>query len=206
MVKESINMLDQNVYRDPINILDPIEAIRKRPSLYVGQDNNGLNVVKEVINHAIKVVTNGGEAFIRYGEGSYNSQFIVRTFEDIECIDFDEMFEFKPFKIDDYKERYRFAQIGITLALSKELEIIHFTKDDERKYKFPSGISFPVGYAGGVHEPGLLFRVTLDLNLVESVPFKAFIEYLAKNPWFNWSIEMEQDSAGELPIFRGKSP
>jgi hypothetical protein len=183
----------------PIRVLTGIEAIQKRPYLYVGQhkDNNGLNVVKEAISYATNVVSRGGEAFIRYGDGSHKSQFVVRTFEDLENIDFEKMFALHCGKLED-KESYRSAQLGVTLALCKEFEIIHFTKGEHRVYRFFSGNETPnFSQPNEVDLPGVQFRMLLDLNVVDRVPFREFIQYLAENPWFHWSIETEE-------IFRGK--
>lgn len=208
----------------PITVLTGIEAIQKRPYMYVGhpKDNNGLNVVKEAISYATNVVSRGGEAFIRYGDGSRNSQFVVRTFEDIEEINFELMFALHCGKLED-KEYYRFAQLGITLALCKEFQVIHFTKDDQRVYRFISGKETPdhFSHPNESNLPGVQFRMMLDLNVVDRIPFQAFIQYLARNPWFHWSIELEEPYVvrigqngvsieteegreSALPIFRGK--
>lgn len=192
----------------PITVLTGTEAIQKRPYLYVGhpKDNNGLNVVKEAISYATNVVSRGGEAFIRYGDGSYNSHFIVRTFEDTE-LNLDKMFALHTGKLED-DEYYRFAQLGVTLALCKRFQIIHFTKDLQKTYTFSSGKDTLNNYeypnVGDL--PGVQFRMVLDLNVVERIPLHAFIEYLAKNPWFHWTIEIPEGVPGinDIPIFRGR--
>ncbi len=63
-----------------------VQSVKKRPYFYVGcqKDNNGLNVVKEAISYATNVVSHGGEAVIRYGDGSSYSPFLIRTFENFE--------------------------------------------------------------------------------------------------------------------------
>lgn len=191
----------------PITVLTGIEAVQKRPYMYVGhpKDNNGLNVVREAISYATNVVSRGGEAFIRYGDGSRNSPFIVRTFEDTE-LDLDKIFAMHCGKVED-DEYYRFAQLGVTLALCKEFQIIHFTKEKHKTFNFSSGKETPNSYEHSNdvgHLPGVQFRMTLDLNVVERVPFQAFIEYLAKNPWFHWTIETSECLDTNIPIIRGR--
>jgi hypothetical protein len=191
----------------PITVLTGIEAIQKRPYMYVGypKDNNGLNVVREAISYATNVVSRGGEAFIRYGDGSRNSPFIVRTFEETE-LDLENMFALHCGKLEN-DENYRFAQLGVTLALCKEFQIIHFNEELVRSYNFSSGKKTPNNCEqpnDTGHLPGIQLRMTLDLNVVERVPYQAFIEHLAKNPWFHWTIEMPEGAdANEVPIFRG---
>lgn len=188
-------------------ILTGMEAIQKRPYLYVGhpKDNNGLNVVKEAISYATNVVSRGGEAFIRYGDGSRNSPFIVRTFEDTE-LDLDKMFAMHCGKLED-DEYYRFAQLGVTLALCQDFQLIHITKEEHRTYNFSSGKRTwdRIWPNESDDLSGVQFRMMLDLNVVDRVPFQAFVEYLAKNPWFHWKVEMMKGipDTSDIPIFRG---
>jgi hypothetical protein len=170
-----------------IQVISVNEAIRKRPYMYVGESDSGLNVVVEVICYAVDVVMNGGEAEIIYGDGSSNDPFIVSTYGSIE-LDLDKAFELYAGKCDSY----RHGQLGITKALCKRFKISNKTKCLEYEYsgdKEEASIRKLV-YAENDrnvdHE--VHFSMVLDLNIVDRVPYKKFIEYLSKNPHFNWSI------------------
>lgn len=184
----------------PINVLTGMEAVKKRPYLYVGKDkDNGLNVVKEAIRYAIDVVHKGGEAFIVCGDGSYASPFIVRTFEDTE-LDLEKMFEFSAGKP---KDLWRYNNLCITLALCTRFDIQHFTKTLHKEYHYESGKLVktweqPVGD----NVPGIQLRMQLDLNIVERIPCNDLLGFLAKNPHFYWTLDI--DTSDRFPIFRGK--
>ncbi len=120
------------------------------------------------------------------------------------------MFSLRVGKLEE-NEYYREHNLVITSALCKNFEIIHFTENEQKMYGFIFGeeLSYHSDLNKG-NAPGVQFRMTLDLNTVDRVPFDAFVQYLSKNPWFKWSVDLEKDdifygnkNTGNM-VFRGK--
>jgi hypothetical protein len=181
-----------------IKVLTGVEAVRKRPVMYV-ERAEGFNVVKETIKYAVDAVCRGGEALVKFGDGSRNDPFIVRTFEELQDFDPDQMVTLLCGKAEDEERTYQF---GVMTALCSNLQVDYYYGGKGYVYRYSFGERKEDLKNDSDMEPGMRFTASLDLNLVEKVSLEALVEYLSKCSHFHWIID--RDSVLKEIIFRGK--